>query len=543
VTTHYLYLTNSRLVCFVVSGGRVDTRREFSVSDEGAADFERYLASFARVPTRLVTDVADEDFRLDTVPHLGSGDRAAIVGRKLVQIFRNTPYRHAVLQGREAEGRRDDRVVYIALTNPEVLRPWLEAIERLQVPLEGIHSSAVLSGALLEELDLAFHHTLLVTFTPGEGMRQTYFRDREVKFSRLTPIDLEEGQTLGAMVAEETTRTWQYLDSLRNFGVEELLEVCVVAHPRDRAELEVHLRDLPQIRYRILDMEQIATKLALKPPPAGSTAEEVLVRLFAMHPIENHFASVEMRRHAVRRRARGAINVASLAVIFACMAFGGYNLQRALKTSEGDQQVTRQLDALTREYDQVTKSMPTFGFAGSTMRDAVTFYNGSIRGFPAPGAFLLALSQWLQGHPSVRLQQVAWLATDDAKASPTLANVPSRNPPAVKSMGRGADAPAPAPASSAEDPNPPFAGGRYEVALVEGTVRVAQNDFRGALTEVERLAEEISRSPGTRATVQEAPLELKPSVSLQGRLVDRETPQMEPRFVLRIVRERAGGAT
>jgi hypothetical protein len=224
------------------------------------------------------------------------------------------------------------------------------------------------------------------------------------------------------------------------------------------------------------------------------------------------------------------------------MAFGGYNLQRALRTSEGDQQVSRQLDALTREYDQVTRTMPTFGFAGSTMRDAVTFYNGSIRGFPAPGAFLASLSQSLQAHPGVRLQQVAWLATDDAKAAPSLSNVPVRNPPPVRSLGRVSEtAPPPGPAATAEDANPSFAGGRYEVALVEGTVRVAQNDFRGALAEVERLAEDISRAPGTRATIQDSPLELRPTVSLQGRLADRESPQMEPRFVLRIVRERSGG--
>ena len=56
------------------------------------------------------------------------------------------------------------------------------------MPLAGIHSAAVLSAAvLLDELDLVFAHTLLVTFTPGEAMRQTYFRDREIKFSRLTP--------------------------------------------------------------------------------------------------------------------------------------------------------------------------------------------------------------------------------------------------------------------------------------------------------------------------------------------------------------------
>ncbi|MET0209134.1 MAG: hypothetical protein ABW220_08825, partial [Burkholderiaceae bacterium] len=204
MATHFLYLTNTRMVSLTARGGRLVARREFAVSGDGMEDFERHLKGLKDMPTRLITDLVEEDFRLDTIPHVSGRDREAIISRKLAQICRGTPYKAAMPLGREPEGRRDDRVLYTAITNAEVLRPWLEAIERLRVPLAGIHSAAVFSGNLLTELDLVFPHELLVTFTPGEAVRQTYFRDREIRFSRLTPIDLEEGQTLGAMLAEET---------------------------------------------------------------------------------------------------------------------------------------------------------------------------------------------------------------------------------------------------------------------------------------------------------------------------------------------------
>src|SRR5437763_8608037 len=191
---HFLYLTNARLVSLATRRGRIIARREFAASGAGAAEFDRYIAGMNDVMTHLFTDLAEEDFRLDTIPHVGGRDRDAILNRKLAQIFRSTPYRHALLQGREQDGRRDDRVFYTAITNPELLRPWLEMLERLRVPLAGIHSAAVFSGTLLQELDLVFAHTLLVTFTPGDAMRQSYFRGGEIKFSRVTPIDLEEGQ-------------------------------------------------------------------------------------------------------------------------------------------------------------------------------------------------------------------------------------------------------------------------------------------------------------------------------------------------------------
>lgn len=531
---HFLYLTNTRLVSLVARRGRIVARREFAVSGAGASEFERYLAEYAQVPTRLFTDLAEEEIRLDTVPHVGGRDRDAVLQRKLAQLFRSTPYRYAALQGRESEGRRDDRVIYTAVTNAEVLRPWIEVLERHRVPLAGIHSVSVFSAVVLDELDLVFPHTLLVTFTPGGALRQTYFRDREIRFSRLTPVDLEQGQTLGRMIAEETTRTWQYLDSLRNFSSDDRLEVCVLVHPKDRPELQQHLRDFAQIQYRLLDIEIVATKLGLKPAPLDSTAEEVFVHLFLMHPMGNHFASAEQMRHSARRRARIALHQAAAGVLAASLVWGGWNLVRVLRTSEADDLVARQLQALNREYDEITRSLPSAGVGGSTMRDAVAFYNGSIRTFPSFPDFLVPISGALQAHPQVRLMQVAWVASEDAKAMPLL---PGKGIPGtpVKSISR-ADGGAPPPV--AEDPNPPFAGGRYEVALVEGTVRVPQNDYRGALAEVERLAEDIGRIGGFRADVIESPLDMRPSLAIQGKLGERESPTMEPRFVLRVVRER-----
>jgi len=392
----------------------------------------------------IFTDVAEEDIRLDAIPHVGRRDRETILGRKLAQVFRSTPYRYAQVQGREVDGRRDDRVMYTAITNPEVLRPWLEILERLRVPLAGIHSMAVFSGVLLEELDLAFPHALLVTLSPGGFMRQTYFRDREIRFSRLTPIDLEEGQTLGSMIAEETTRTWQYLDSLRHFGPEDRLEVCVLLHPNDRPGVQAALRDFAQIQYRILDIEQVAAKLGLKQPPLGSTAEEVFVHLYLIRRSPNHFATEEQRRHETVRRARGTINAAATAVVLVGVAWGGWNVARVMLSDEADQRLTQQLAGLNREYDEITRSMPSFGVGGATMRDAVRFYDGNIRRFPSMNEFALSLSQVLAQHPEVRLLQLAWMAADDPKAQPQLKKSTTVTLPVQATGTDPANAPAPA---------------------------------------------------------------------------------------------------
>ena len=536
---HFLYLTNSRLVSLMTQGRRIVGRREFAVTSASVADFERHLQGYPDVPVHLLTDLAEEDFRLDTVPHVGARDRQAILARKLVQMFRNTPFRYAQVQGRELEGRRDDRVLYTAITNPEVLRPWLDVVEKLHTPLAGVYSAAIFSSVMLEELDLLFPHTLLVTFTPGGAMRQTYFRDREIKFSRLTPIDPEEGQSLGTLISEETTRTWQYLDSMRHFAEDDRLEVCVMLHASDRVAVQPALRDFAQLQYRILDMEQVAAKLGLRPAPLSSTAEEVFVHLYLLRPAANHFASDEMRRFDTLRRTRSGLRNAAVALLAAGVGWGAWNLSGTFETSEQDQRVAQQIAAANAEYDQITRALPSFGVGGSTMRDSVAFYNAAIRGFPSLTDFAVALSQVLDRHPEVRLDQIAWLATDDPAASPTLAkSVASSGAPVKAVVAPGPTAPSKALDSAAA----PFSNGRYEVALVEASVHEPANDFRGALETVTRLAAEIGALPGTRADVIESPLDLRPTVEIQGRHGDRDPDAMDLRFVLRIVRDHGKAA-
>jgi hypothetical protein len=540
-TRHILYLTNEKIVSLVARGRRIVQREEFPVSGAGHEDFERHVKSLSKLPTNLITDLAEEDFRLDTIPHLRGGDRDAVMARKISQIFRNTPYRHAILQGREREGRKDDRVLYTAITNGEVLRPWVEVLERLKVPVDGIHSSAVFSGRLLVDMGLAYPHALLVTFTPGDTIRQTYFRDREIKFSRLTPVLLEEGQTLGALLAAETARTWQYLDSLRYFAPNDKLEVVVLVHPKDRPEIEPSLRDFDQIEYRLLDIEEVAAKLGLKPAPVSSSAEEILTFLFLRQKTENHFASPELRRYSSLRNARSAIFSAAAAVLAAGLAYAGWNLGFALQERQRNQETTQRIQAANAELEEINRGLPKQGLGGPAMRETVAFYNSSLRAYPTVASFLRPISLVLDRYPKIRLSQVLWQAADDDKLTPVLVPIAPRAAPPIKTFGKEGDTPkqgggpvvAPAAQGAAAGV---FSSGRHAVAVLEGTVKVDGIAFRDALAQVEALAADLGRMPGYRASILQNPFEITAGSTIQGRLLDRDAEPSEARFTLKVTR-------
>jgi hypothetical protein len=222
-------------------------------------------------------------------------------------------------------------------------------------------------------------------------------------------------------------------------------------------------------------------------------------------------------------------------VLAASVAIGAWNVSQAVGRGQADQRTEKQIVALNQEYDRLQRSMPDSGASVATIRDAVAFHDGYIERFPSIGEFLAPLSAVLEGHPQVKLNQVAWLVSDDAAATPAIAAAPTRVPPPVKSLPKTGEAPRPA----IDDSTPPaFPSGRYEIVLLEATIEVPSHDFRGALVEVEQLAAEIARLPGFRAQVVESPLDVRSSLVLQGRHGEREAGVMAPRFTMRIVRER-----
>lgn len=538
----FLYLTNDKLIALIWSGGGIVERDVFNATVAESAEFADYIARHREVPTYVVTDLIEEDFRIDTVPHLRGGDQEAILGRKLAQLYRASTFRHAIVQEREAEGRRDDRVLYHAITNPDLVKPWLEVLERAEVPLEGVFSSAVLSARLPKELNVFFPHTLLVTIVPDFGLRQTYFQNRHVKFSRLTPIIYDEGQSVGTLIAAETSRTWQYLDSLRFFSGGDTLEVCILIHARDREMVAEAIRTFPLLKYRFLDIEEVATKIKLKPAPTSSHAEEVLVHLFAKGSIENHFAEKTQTRFARYRRTRIGLYGLTAGLLAAGAAGAAFNLYQASAISTEIDRRSQMARGVQSEYQLVSKSMEGQTAASDTVRDASTFFRAQIRAqAPAPGPLLKDLAEVWSEFPDMRLVQAVWAPNQDAGFVPHHAAVVSATAQSIRSEVRIAPGAAPAAgpgaAANALDADPPLPGSKFEILIVDAEVTRFRGDYRAAIADIERLRERLNKAPNMQAEIIRLPIDAKPTAILRANAPAASDANEVP-FTLKISRAR-----
>jgi len=543
---HFLYLTNDRLISLVWNRGAISSRESFLAAEAASASCVAYIEKYRGLPTYLITDLVEEDFRLDTIPHLRGSDSAAIINRKLGQIYRSSNLRHALIQGREAEGRRDDKVLYHAVTNTDLIKPWLELLEKIEVPLEGVYSSPVLSARLLTSraLDLQFPHTLLVTVVPDFGLRQTYFRDQQIKFSRITPIVYDEGQSVGGLIAAEIGRTWQYLESLRYFAGGETLEVCILVHARDKPVIADAIRKYASLKYRFLDIEEVSKKIGLKKSPSSSHAEQILVHIYAQAGLENHFAEPTVRRFAVFRKARIGLFALTAAMLAVGVAGTAFNLNQASQISDRvnvRENIARNLQS---EYQTIFNAMRQQKLASDVARDTSAFYNSQIRPQPAaPGAMLSELSNVFAEFPRVKLLGLTWTIGAEDRGTPSFSAVPPNGTLEVvsdaKSAVPGATGGAQSVGNAAQantDLNPAWPSAKLQFAIIDAAITPFDGDFRATLAEVERFSARLNTTPKIKATIESMPLDVRSTATITatGKRVGTGLP--EARFVLKVVR-------
>ena len=546
MTKHFLYLTNDKLVALVWHTGAIVERDVFNASDADTPEFAAYLAKHKSTPAYLVTDLIEEDFRVDTAPHLRGSDRDAVLNRKLNQLYRASTFRHAIVQGREEEGRRDDRVLYHAVTNADLLKPWIDAIDSQKIPLTGVYSSAVLSVCLPEVLGVFFTHTLLVTIVPDFGLRQTYFRNKQIRFSRLTPIIYDEARSVGDLIAAETSRTWQYLDSLRNFAGDDTLEVCILIHARDREMVAEAIRAYPLLKYRFLDIEEVATRVNLKPAPTSSHAEELLVHMYAQSRLENHFADSTQTRFALFRRARMSLVAVTAGILCAAVFATGFNLYQATRIGgEIDRQSLTSI-RLQAEYQNVSAEMRQQTAASDVVRDASFFYARQIKPLtPTPAFMLNQLSDVFAAYPRVVLHRIDWVTTHDANASPVRTMPPAVSTAAsirseVRAGAPGSPTATATPAinqpSAASDINPPLAGNKVQIAEIDAAIAPFDGNLRATLEEIDQFVEAMNHLPGVKATLVSTPLDTRPVATIIASEAPRGNAGGEARFTLKVIR-------
>ena len=396
----------------------------FHDNAEGREQFTTFLQAH-RDPAYLLTDLVEEDFRHETVPHLHGGERAELVRRKLEQYYRNTPFRQAMTLRRSKDGRRDDDMLFSALTNPALVTPWLSIMLAHDIPFAGIYSIPNISAPLVKDISSG---CLLLSWEKHAGLRQSYFDANLLHFSRLTPIN-ESGSFVAAAGAE-AARTQQYLKNLSLLPSDHSLNVTIICHANDRLKLEAQLIDDSDMHYVYLDIQELGRHIGSKTLYGDSDATPLFMSLLAAKPPRSQYASPEHTRFLKLLLFRRSLLGLSAVMVAGSLLLGAANIMENIALMDESKMLNSQADLLSQQTRQIIQNFSGTPASAADMKTAVILSRSLNNIFPPPQIMLDGLARTLDDFPSIRIDKLSWQINsgeaDTASAAPKQSAVPAQ---------------------------------------------------------------------------------------------------------------------
>ena len=374
------------------------------------------------------------------LPHSFGSDRNEMVERKLKQHYRNTPYVSALPQGRDTGKRRDDRYLFCALTNPELIASWVQAVIERGLPVAGIYLLPTVIQRLVEKLQIK-HTNLLVVSMHSSGTRLTFFRDQKLRISRLARIDLS-GQAAIKGYAEEISNTRLYLHAVRVMTLDEQLSMLIIDRDDTLTELAQTIsRDNQNIECRRLGRQEIVASLGVSTSALASSSDALYLHLLGLRAPDNNLAPATVTQGYRHHQARRGIYALTSVTGFAIAAWCAFNLYQIFITKADVEAAVRQTTQLQAEYQEATRQFPAAPTTAENLKRTVEISQKIGALTRSPETMMEIVSQALEINPAIFVKTFGWKygindidpdATKSAKPSSDRRPRPARPAPAGK---------------------------------------------------------------------------------------------------------------
>jgi len=487
-----LLLSTNHLHAQHMVDGKIAAQHDFFDTVDDKASFAEFLNPI-NCPAYLLTDLIEEDFRLETIPYLRGNSHRALVQRKFDQFYRGTPFQQATLLQRQKTGRRDSEMLFSALTNPGLITPWVDILLGHQIPLVGIYSVPQISAPLIQ--DNPSNHLLLITWNKFAGLRETYFSSHRLQISRLTPIS-KDLDFQGAVI-EELGRTYQYLKSLSMLPAGQVLDVRIVGHNHDLTQLQTRLPKSADMRYDFVDLAALAKQLKIDTPTQDSDSNQIFLRQLAAQQPKSQYGNAEHTHYFSLWQLRRGLFWTSCALVTCSMLWA---IQTTfLRDTPGHMTVDaikRQTLDVQNEIKLIQQQLPKTDVPATDIKAAVIALRTLQQRSVPPQQFLAPLSHVMDKYSRIQLDDLAW-------------QVSATEPVAPNTMAE-------------------FSA---EVITLKGHSDDASGNYRLALDYLDKFQHALE-AQGYQVTVVTRPLDVSP----KGNLSDQhDTTKPVPGFVLKLV--------
>lgn len=408
-TKRILLINFEGMSVYTLEGARLIHVARFSQGDEGVENFQFYLADSKKTPVTILVDSVSEDFVVETVAHTNSLDRPALLKRKIDQHFRGTEYRSARVVGRAEGGRKDDKVLFSALTKAKGVDPWVHALLAEEVPIQSITTPAFALCKVAKHYNLMTSDTILLVNWEQSGIRQTLITGEKVMFSRLTPLPTYQSAEPAELIIETCQQSKEYLERIGLVPFDTKLDVHIITPDLDDQDFERFNghRSFDLIaHHNSVDMLQI--------DKFSGAQKEITAVLLCLDwgirtgLLKNIYAPSAAMRFYHLKQARRLISAFSIAmmvlgvIVSAPVLLGAYDRVRNIE------RISAEISPIQSNYDELTAAFPQTPIPSDAMALAVGTFNTVRAQIESPTEILVQIGRVMSRFPLVTLSTIDW---------------------------------------------------------------------------------------------------------------------------------------
>lgn len=489
--------------------GRVKFEAEFSNEPAGLEALANYLRKHRSSVFCLLADIAEEGYQLEVLPHVQGGDRNALLQRRLSQYFYNTPLALTISLGRAKDGRRDEKILFAALTRPEALTPWLDTLRESEAILAGIYSVPLVLAQFGSRILGADGPVLLLTLSRG-GVRQTFFDQGKLHFSRLSQLATRGIDEIGRVCASDSAKIFQYLVAQRQIPRGSALRTVILVEAGQERTLRDHCQSSPEIQFEYVELGAAAKALRLKDTLDDSNVDRLLIHCVANQPPPQQFAPAsETRFHRIWKFRAALTNLAWI-ILGACLLFAGKSALRIAELRDQTELIRLATAEDTRRYNAILDGLPKINLTPDNLRAFIGRHDALQKRLPTMEPMLAHLGRALNENPRIELVRLAWRLADSPDAG---ANAAAARPNAAGNAGAG-----------------------WVVVEIEAQLPlVLVSDQRAQLALIDHFASRL-RSAQTDVRILSRPFDIESDKSLRSVGDARAVGAEVPKFSLRLAR-------
>ena len=514
-----LFLSAHKAAIYQWDKGGLGSSYLFDVNEQGLEHFERYLKETNKCPTYILVDFFEEEFRRDTIPHVFGPDRASIIERKQARLFRETPYCHYEIQGREEDGRRDDKILLTAITNPALVEPWIELLDKHQVPLAGIESLSLFTKTILKLIPEPSDHMLIVSLQSVSGLRQTFFEGNEFRISRLVKMPRYGTEPYAPYIATEVEKIRRYLSSLRLTSVDEPLDIYFLTSGELTQELKDQHTNSAETKYHVLDLNELNEAAGSNTKIKTPFSDQFFIEQVLKKRPSNRYAGKADTRYFAMRQMRYSMLAASILLVVAGVIWGGMNFLSGLTHKQNSIAAQKKAEFYTTRYQIARERLPQTPVEPAQLQSAVEIIETLNEYKTNPMGMVRLISFGLGRYQDIRIDNIDWFLNTDPNAE----------------FGKQ-DAPKSKKRKTAKDNKANIEGEDYkiyQIASINAHLQPFSGNYREAIATVNEFAETIRAQKAVYdVSIISLPLDISSEVNMSG---NAKVEEKEANFSLKIV--------